>query len=65
MNGRAVEMRGEEKKKVVKEWSYPVEKYWSGIEDPDFVVYRIIPEEAEYIRPGGYHSIDVTALFVV
>jgi general stress protein 26 len=61
--GKASEIVGEEKVLAVEESQYPVGTYWSGVHDPDFVVYRIDPYRAEYIRPGDNDAIDVTDEF--
>ena len=64
-SGNAIEVEGEEKINAVQENDYPVDKYWSGgINDPDFVVYRIKPGRVEYIRPGENNALDVTQIFL-
>ncbi len=61
--GAALEVSGEEKLETVEENDYPVDKYWQGVNDPDFVVYRTEPERVEYIRPGEEAAMDVTQTF--
>jgi general stress protein 26 len=63
--GSPREVEGEEKQSAVEENDYPVTKYWQGVDDPDFVVYRIKPERVEYIRPGEDAAMDVTQTFTV
>jgi general stress protein 26 len=61
--GKAKEVKGQEKRSTIEETHYPVEKYWNGVDDPDFMVLRIDPERVEYIRPGEDDPMDVTATF--
>ena len=61
--GQAKEVEGSEKRGVVEENHYPVDKYWKGVDDPDFVVFRIEPQRVEYIRPGENDARDVTETF--
>jgi general stress protein 26 len=61
--GRAQEIDGEEKRQAVSETGYPVDEYWDGVSDPDFVVFRIQPNRVEYIRPGENDALDVTETF--
>jgi general stress protein 26 len=61
--GDAREVEGEEKRSAVEESDYPVDKYWNGVEDPDFVVFNIAPRRVEYIRPGEDDARDVTDTF--
>jgi general stress protein 26 len=61
--GEANEVAGEEKSHAVEETNYPVSTYWSGIDDPDFVVFKIHPARVEYIRPGENDVRDVTESF--
>ncbi len=61
--GDAREVEGEEKRSAVEESDYPVNKYWNGVEDPDFVVFKIVPQRVEYIRPGEDDARDVTDTF--
>ncbi|MCX6641379.1 MAG: pyridoxamine 5'-phosphate oxidase family protein [bacterium] len=61
--GEAQEINGEEKLRTVEESDYPIKLYWSGVNDPDFVVYRILPQRVEYIRPGENDFWDVTETF--
>ncbi|TKJ36858.1 hypothetical protein CEE37_14840 [candidate division LCP-89 bacterium B3_LCP] len=62
--GNTIEVFGQEKRQAVEENDYPVEKYWTGIDDPDFVVFRIEPERVEFIRPGENDALDVTDTFI-
>lgn len=62
--GDAIEVSGEEKRNAVAENDYPVEKYWTGVDDPDFVVFRIHPGRVEYIRPGENDALNVTETFM-
>jgi len=61
--GPALEVKGREKRRTIEETQYPVQKYWSSVEDPDFAVYRIDPQRVEYIRPGEDDPMDVTPDF--
>ncbi|RJP82240.1 MAG: hypothetical protein C4524_00960 [Candidatus Zixiibacteriota bacterium] len=61
--GRAQEVKGEEKRHAVEETHYPVEVYWTGVEDPDLAVFRVDLERVEYIRPGEDDPLDVTPGF--
>lgn len=63
ITGKAREVNGQEKRSTIEETHYPVEKYWNGVDDPDFMVFRIDPERVEYIRPGEDDPMDVTATF--
>ncbi|MFH1735653.1 MAG: pyridoxamine 5'-phosphate oxidase family protein [bacterium] len=58
--GKVDEVIGEEKRNTVVETDYPVSLYWDGVADPDFVVFKIIPERVEYIRPGENDAHDLT-----
>ena len=64
MAGKASEAVGDEKKSAVEETNYPVQNYWNGVDDPDFVVYRIDPHRIEYIKPGENDAVDVTETFL-
>lgn len=61
--GSTREVEGEEKQSTVEENDYPVDKYWEGVDDPDFAVFRIEPQRVEYIRPGEDLAMDVTRIF--
>ncbi len=61
--GEAREVNGAEKHHAIEETGYPVNTYWSGVEDPDFAVFRIDPVRVEYIRPGENDPLDVTSQF--
>jgi len=61
--GKVDEVIGEEKRNAVVETDYPVSLYWDGVSDPDFVVFKIIPDRVEYIRPGENDAQDVTETF--
>lgn len=61
--GKAEEVNGEEKRRAVSETGYPVDEYWDGVSDPDFIVFRIQPNRVEYIRPGENDALDVTETF--
>jgi general stress protein 26 len=58
--GKAKEVHGEEKSRTIEETQYPVRTYWNGVDDPDFIVFRIDPLRVEFIRPGDNDAIDVT-----
>ncbi len=62
--GQADEISGNERKETVEESAYPVDTYWTGVDDPDFVVYKITPDRVEYIRPGENDAMDVTETFL-
>ena len=62
--GDAREVQGEEKRETIEENNYPVDQYWSGIDDPDFVVFRIEPRRVEYLRPSESDARDVTEIFL-
>lgn len=50
--------------KVVKTAEYPLECRWKGgASDPNLYFARIIPERAEYLRPGEEEARDITAEF--
>jgi general stress protein 26 len=61
--GEASEVAGDEKRNAVVETNYPVTSHWSGVDDPDFVVFKINPARVEYIRPGENDARDVTESF--
>lgn len=50
--------------KVVKAADYPLACRWKGgAADPNLYFTRIIPERAEYLRPGEDEAMDITAEF--
>lgn len=61
--GSTREVEGEEKRSTVEENDYQVDMYWEGVDDPDFVVFRVEPQRVEYIRPGEDSAMDVTRIF--
>jgi general stress protein 26 len=65
LSGAAVEVAGEEKMHTLQESQYPVHTYWTGLNDPDLVVFRIDPTHVEFIRPGENDAADVTDNFKV
>lgn len=50
--------------KVVQAAAYPLECRWKGgASDPELCFARIIPERAEYLRPGEEEARDITTEF--
>ncbi len=51
------------KKRAIKLSKYPIEHFSKNISDPKIYFAQIIPERAEYLKPGKWKATDMTGEF--
>ncbi|MFC1707421.1 pyridoxamine 5'-phosphate oxidase family protein [Planctomycetota bacterium] len=52
VDGEAVSVSDVGVKKEIGDCAGFIEKYWSGVEDPNYALYEIKPESVVYLKPG-------------